>query len=561
MYNFVSIKFFKDNVWYILFLLLLCIVNIKIVGDTFYFDKNDVVRSTREGYGDIPLHLSQITKFAYGQSDLSEPIYSGAKLQYPFLFNYLRGIILKMTGIWSLSVIWPLYFLVVANIVLVYLIYFEFSRNKFRSILASVSFFFASGFHWYYRYFLGLSDSSFYLDLKFPLQNISFGPTMVSIVHQHTFHFGLFLFLLTIYLIKKYSLRNLWVNILSVSVVAILPISHIHSFVAIGIYILTLFVSNLIKKDYKKSYKVFLIGFISFILSVPQLYFLLQNRLGGGFGQFRFGWMVHEGFGSANFFGEHSVLTLSYLNFLWINFGLFLLILFLGLFFVIYKFLKRKNLLDLSNWQLLISGLALLVLANIYQFQPWDFDNNKLIIYSIFFISLFIISVIDELFALIVKNNIVRTVIVFHLVIFMSLSGLIDVYNRFVFPRNNLYEVFNKESFDMAKYIILNTEKDAVILSSISHRNIAIALAGRSGVMGYDGWLWSRGISYFERRRELNNFFIKPSQSLDFLNKYNVGYILVDDKIVSDFNTSVNYFHQNYKKIYENSRYKLYKII
>ena len=64
-----------------------------------------------------------------------------------------------------------------------------------------------------------------------------------------------------------------------------------------------------------------------------------------------------------------------------------------------------------------------------------------------------------------------------------------------------------------------------------------------------------------DRQRELNNFFIKPSQGLDFLIKYNVGYILVDDKILNDFNKSINYFEQNYRKIYENSRYKLYKVI
>ena len=358
-----------------------------------------------------------------------------------------------------ISVIWPIYILIIANIILVYLIYFELTRNKLRAIFASFLFFFASGLHWYYQYFKDLGDNSFYLDLEFPLQNISFGPTIVSIVHQHTFHFGLFLFLLALYLIKKYDFNNTWINITTILIVGILPISHIHSFVAVGTFILVILFNNFLKKDYKKTLKVFILGFVSLIIAIPQLYLLLQNRLGGGFGNFRLGWMVGDGFGSANFASQHSIFSFSYLNFLWINFGLFLPALFIGLFFVLYKLFKRQNLLDTNNQYFLISGLALFFLVNIYQFQPWDFDNNKIIIYGIFFLAIFIISSIDDLFILIIKGRYFRMLFILSLVIMMSLSGLIDVYHRFVFPRSNLYELFNKESFDMAKQIDLNTEK------------------------------------------------------------------------------------------------------
>jgi uncharacterized membrane protein len=78
--------------------------------------------------------------------------------------------------------------------------------------------------------------------------------------------------------------------------------------------------------------------------------------------------------------------------------------------------------------------------------------------------------------------------------------------------------------------------------------------------MGYDGWLWSRGINYSDRQKELNNFFIKPSQNTDFLTKYNIGYVLIDDKINSDFGKSLGYFDQNFAKINESPRFKLYKI-
>jgi hypothetical protein len=323
---------------------------------------------------------------------------------------------------------------------------------------------------------------------------------------------------------------------------------------------LVLFLYHLSKRELKESLKFFAIGFASLVIALPQLYFLLQNRLMGGFGKYRLGWMVQDGFGSANFVGHHSVFSLSYLNFLWINFGLLLPILLLGLIFATYKILRKKVFLDKDNWQFLISGLVLFIWLNIYQFQPWDFDNNKLIIYGIFFVSLFVILFIEDLLNLVIRNLYFKNIIITILVIFMSWSGLVDIYNRFVFPRSNLYELFDREDLEMAKNIDQNTPKNAVILSSTSHRNIAIALAGRSGVMGYDGWLWSRGINYSDRQKELNNFFIKPSQNTDFLTKYNIGYVLIDDKINSDFGKSLGYFDQNFAKINESPRFKLYKI-
>ena len=550
----------SQNKWIVIFLGVLIILNLRIVANTFYFDLEGSICSTVEGYGDLPLHLSQISKFAYGTFDLNEPIYFGSQLQYPFLFNFIRGILLLITKSWSIAVLWPLLILIIANIILTFLIYFCLTKNKILAYLSTIVFFLGSGLHWYYEFFKSKGVSTFYLDLQYPFQNISYGPTMISIVHQHTFHFGLFLFLIFVYCIIKYSFANKWANIVSLIALVLLPISHIHSFVAASLFLIIYFIYQISKKDFVLAKKSFIIGVVGLFLSIPELYFLLKGRVGEGFGHFRLGWMIEAGFGSANFHSSlHSIFSLDYLNFVWINFGLIIPLFILAL--VYFRKIKKMDI-DFAKPKVsifLFTGLAIFIIANLYQFQPWDYDNNKLIIYALFFASIVIMFAIFHLLLHFFGNKKTVYSILILITIFISLSGSIDLYRRFTIDRENLNVVFDRNALEMAQFIIENTDKTKTILSSDNHRNPAISLAGRQGLMGYDGWLWSRGIAYADRKEEVQKFFRNPEENLGIFSKYNIGYILVDNKIEEMAPKSIRYFDQNFEKMKQLQEYILYK--
>ena len=558
-----SWEFAKSNKVLSIFVIVLLVVNLRIVSNTFYVDENSVIHTTLEGYGDLPLHLGQMSKFAYGPFDLNEPIYYGAKLQYPFLLNLIRGLILAITGSWTISVLWPLYILVIGNIILTYIIYFKISKDKFISYLASLIFFLGSGLHWYYELAKGQAENTFYLNLHYPLQNIAYGPTMVSIVHQHTFHLGLFLFLLLMYFILEYSFTNKWINIISVIILGILPIAHIHSFLAIGLFLSIYFISKVISKDFVLAKRSFFVGFSGLIISIPQLLFLLGGRVGQGFSHLRLGWMIEKGYGGANFATDtHTVFSFSYLNFIWINFGLIIPIAILATLclFAILKVSKGGYKVDIGIMLFAITSFAIFILANLYQFQPWDYDNNKLLIYFVFFISVFALHIIGIFIAKFIPNITFKYIILSLVTLFICISGMVDVYRRFTVPQDDLVVVFERDYIEMGDYISKNTDKNKTIISSLEHRNPAIALGGRQGVIGYDGWLWSRGIDYNERKKEVEAFFNDPQSAGSIFAKYKIGYILVDEKVKLNRHV-VSYFDQKFKKIKENERFILYQII
>src|SRR3989344_5913045 len=105
----------------IILLGLLMVLHLALTSKTFFVKDDGSMRTASAGYGDIPLHLTQISKFAFQSFDFEDPIYYGEKLHYPFLINLISGRLLRVTGWWNFSVMTPIYILIVANIVLAYL--------------------------------------------------------------------------------------------------------------------------------------------------------------------------------------------------------------------------------------------------------------------------------------------------------------------------------------------------------------------------------------------------------------------------------------------------------
>jgi hypothetical protein len=561
------LSFAKTNYLVSIFIVLFIFLNLKIAGDTFFIDKSSNIHTTMEGYGDIPLHLTQITKFGHVSSwNLMDPIYFGTNLQYPFIFNFLRGLILLLTNSLYLAVLWPLYVLVIANIILVFIIYNRVLKNHFWSICASTIFFLGSGLNWYYYFFKKINFQTFQLDLKLPYQNIDFGPAMISMVHQHTFHFGLSLFLIAVYLLIVYQeTGRRKYAFFAIIPIAILPLSHTHSFVAIGLFVTALLVWEIVYGQHQRAKYIFVVGFISVIISIPQFLYLMSGKFSSGFSSFRLGWMTEIGIGSVNFVGTRTVASLEYLKFLWINFGVIVPLFIIVVVYCLSQYYKDrkseegKRKIDgvVSIYIIGLSACLVFILANIIRFQPWDFDNNKILIYFIFFIAPLFIWFISQIFR---SNKVMRNVAIVLIVLIICFSGLVDLYYRVMAKRSYLPIVFDSQAISFSNFIQKNTDPNKLILVGAGHRNVPMSLAGRQSLMGYPGWLWTRGIEYGPREREINNFYQNPVRESDIFQKYPIGYILVDDFVKANYKNSLAVLEKEFIKVYDSPNYILYSL-
>lgn len=559
-----------------------------LISKTFIIDNENNIRTAYAGYGDIPFHLTQITKFAYGKLDnLSEPIYSGEKIKYPFAINLISGLILRFTGAFRFSVLLPAMFFAAGNVLLLFLIYKKLIKSKVFAILALVLFFFGSGFGAYsyirkavdqhqsigtFAQELTVNNVSVnnQLSAKYPNQNIVYNaPIDLVFLHQRPFFMGLFGFLLTFLLLYYLVEKNLWKYAIFVGLVyGLLPLVHTHSFVAVSILLATIWIASLIYKKKEVAKKVVVAAVIGIIIAFPQMYYLLgtKDTLGrtADFASFRVGWMIQSTIGSVQFPDTSTNITafsLPYLKFLILNLGLifpfFLLI--IAIIFFVKK--SRNNETDgfSSFWFLVLAAasIILFLVVELIKLQPWDFDNNKLLVYW----QLCMAPLVMLLFSKIINKKKALGVLALLVFLLVSLtSGFLDVLPRVLVSENKMPVIFDMNARALAQYIQDNIPVDEMIFTGTSHLNPVASLTGRDVLVGYPGWLWTRGINYGAREDLIKKFYVSPSKNDKLISQFNIKYVLTDYQTIFDIKSDPPTFDKTFQKVFQAGQFTLYKI-
>lgn len=546
---------------------------------TFYLDGNGNIRTAIAGYGDIPLHLTQITKFAFTKWNLEEPIFAGFKLQYPFLINFLSGLTLKITGWWRFSFLWPPILCVTISAVLVFLIYKKFLKNSLIAIIALIVYYFGSGMGAYkylsqsfnFRETINILNEKAIStitkwDARYPDQNIDYGAPITLTIHQRPFFLGFLLFLIIVmacFKIKEGSKSRAPI-IIGALAYGLLPIAHMHSFLAASIFLASVFLLLIIWRQRQIIKKIVIIIGAGFILALPQIYYLVLHKDVFGekahFIAYRLGWMSEPTIGSVKFLYHQTIFSLAYLKFLWVNFGVILV------FFIVITllFLSAKQVKKLFNKkELFILGLnlfcgwLLFLAVMLFRFQPWDYDNNKILVYWQFFAILAIFLFWVKLF---VFKKILASIILPLFIVAAIFSGIFDQIFRIYQPFNKMPVIFSVESLKLAEYVKENITEGDLILTGNSHLNPIASLTGRPVLEGFPGWLWTRGINYHQREEDIRNYYQNPEKYDQIIDKYQIKYILLDDQVRYDFGADLGVFQQLYPEVFNQNQYHLFKI-
>jgi len=88
------------------------------------------------------------------------------------------------------------------------------------------------------------------------------------------------------------------------------------------------------------------------------------------------------------------------------------------------------------------------------------------------------------------------------------------------------FVIFTSRDQQLGDWINANVSPSSIILTTPDHRHPIPALSGRSVVMGYEGWLWSRGIDYSERRGHAVAMWQGHSSAVANFKKYDTKYIV-----------------------------------
>ncbi|MBN1455517.1 MAG: hypothetical protein JW945_04630 [Methanomicrobia archaeon] len=543
-----ALAFFSALLLYVLFMNWYGVFRLDAAGNWYAF---------HTVWADYPWHTSLITALAYSETftfPVQNPQFPGTPTHYPLIFDFYSAILMKTGFTLRSSILVPNICFQLALFGLLYYLAVRVTNSKAAGAGATAIFIFA-GFP------AGLQDI-----------NIHFlNPIYAVIMPQRTAIIGLatsFVVYLLLYhaLFSEYrgAARERYKAVFAAgALIGLLPYIHAHSFMATGFVGLCLTGFTLVaRKDWRTPGFFFL---PLLLLALPQV---LQIRSGVSDGFFVFfpGWtdtnrdliMSYDWSCAAALLSSAVKSTLLLETFWALNAGGLFILFTVGLF-------KAKEGAKIFS----VPFLLLFVLANLVKFQPWYFDNYKLLIHW-----LAVTCALAPLALLWVREltgGRAKTVVavVLAAVLFGStIFGLVTHASML----EQRYVIWSGDEIAMAGWLRENTPPEALFLTSTTHNHPIPSLTGRARVMGYEGWLWSHGIpwtSMNERKAAMEAMY---DGDYSRLQEYGVDYICIgpyerafalenhfdmNEKAFEDESK----FHLVYEQELDGERWRIYEVI
>lgn len=364
---------------------LICVALIVLIGaillhtHILYRHANGSLWVGQVTYGDLAMHLGFITSIA--EQTAFPPQYSifpGHALNYPFLCEtsgaslYLLGANVRQA--YLITAIYALILVVLG----VYRFMTQWLKKQNRALLATILFFFGGGFGFFYFFDLAKSggilnnllgaygqtvsqtllDGFYQTPTNIPALGLRWVNVIVDmLIPQRATLFGWAFLFPCLYLLHGFAFERKRQNVVMLGILAgALPLIHTHSFLALGIISAVYCISDLIAVQFEKKRLLpwLLYAAIACVLAAPQLFFFsFRQAAESSLVRFHLNW---------------GNLSDSYLWFYLKNMGcIFLLMPFA---FLILPKRDKK----------IYSGvLAVWLISEFLEFQPNDYDNNKLL--------------------------------------------------------------------------------------------------------------------------------------------------------------------------------------
>lgn len=493
-------------------------------------------------WGDWSAHMSYATSLSIQDKFPPEfPILAGYVFSYPFGADYISALLLKFGIPLREAMLLPSFSLSLLLVVALLLFFKTITQNAKTSALATFLFLFNGGlgFLWFFAdfqkkgwgVFNNLPREYTHLDTVANIEWINIIPS--EFIPQRGFLLGLPIVMFSLSLFWKLyrdpGKVKVWQLVTAGILTGLLPLIHMHSLAVILGFLIWTFLLTLKRRIVANKW-------LYFILPATTLAFVLISifypQLGGNFITFRPGWLAPDR-------GDNPFVF-------WVkNAGVML---FLPLFGLVTA--KRPYLV----WSIPFWGLF--ILANLFLFQPFAWDNTKYFTYWWVGSSLFAAIFLEKL----LSKGIFYKALGLILFITAIFSGTLDVLRVTQYEHQKI-RMFDNQSLEFAQWIKENTPKDSVFLTADNHDHPIPVLTGRSIIHGFPGWLWTYGLDTGQTRQKVGAIYGGDINSASLISELNVDYIVIGPWERNIFkNLKPGFIQQNYLLIYQNKEVEVYKV-
>lgn len=521
----------KRKIIEVIFIIFLFIFSWALMWKTFRINENGNLKIATKVWSDFAATIPLIRSFSYGANWPPQyPIFAGPPIRYHFVFFALVGL-LEKAGIpldWAINSLSAFSFFFL--ILVIYFLAKTIFKSRFVSMVACILFLFNGSFafiDFFKKYPLSIHSIT---DIIHHDSFLAFGPyygnKLISAfwnlnIYTNQRHLALAyaVFLLLVLVIYKASKSDSKLSLNKTLVwgivIGLFPFIHLPVFAMMEI---TLFIFLVIYPHLRKNILA-IIG-ISLILTLPQIMYS-----GAGISQAK---LFHPGYLIEN------LNFLSFIKYWFLNLGLVTIFAPFGL------FLAKKQ-----QRKILLPFLALFILGNLFQFSPEIAANHK-------FFNLFLIGAnIFTGYALYIiwKRKFVGKVLTAILLLFLTLSGVIDI-----FPiKNDVYaEIKDGKNNDVEEFIVRNTPKNSVFINA-SYIYDPASLAGRKIFLGWPYFSWSAGYNT-QKRTSLLKEILKSSDLSSvciLLKQENIDFIEIQNPTtLEEIKINYKFFKDNFREVF-----------
>ncbi|MCB4756385.1 MAG: hypothetical protein LHV69_05020 [Elusimicrobia bacterium] len=579
-------------------------------------DKHNLILGHINMWGDWAVHFTMGSAMAFRQLiPLTSPLLIGAPFHYPFLANLISAVLIRLGLPYFASFTIPSFIFCLGIIGALFFFYKKLFRSDGIAMLSSLLFLFNGGLG--FLYFL----KDFAHSTK-PWQTFFNPPTTytkmdhfhihwVSVIDsmmipQRAFQLGFPLALAALVLI--YSIirlpftptsprrvasgdlsrwerepgtstgegKNIVKLILAGFILGYMPIMHIHSIIALSVILPFWMIADLIQREshilvHLKRWA--LLFTVTAILALPFMYLFVTGGLSERFMRWFPGWYAKEE-------------KIGWLYFWFKNWGITPLMGLLGFWLLLKKQLTLKEKWGVS---LIFSPFFILfALVNLFLFQPWVWDNTKMLVWASLGISglaayalgaLLLPSPITEMapddssvlqrsvsrpvFTAWIHSfagrlfprpiNLMKMILGILLFTFMTASGAIDAY-RNLRPKLHQYQFCTQEELLLVDWVKKNTPLQSLWLTGNHHNNWLFNFTGRQVLLAYPGWLWTHGYNFNAIEKDYRQMFLHP-ENKDLFKIHKVDYIAIGPNEVRELNASKEKFMKAFPLVKKTGNY------
>jgi hypothetical protein len=334
-----------------------------------------------------------------------------------------------------------------------------------------------------------------------------FNPYIAFLMSQRAYLYGLPLAVLMLTLLVSAARRRDTRRFVLAGVVGgFLPLSHLPTLLAMAMTVpfLAIFLARRPWEDPRG--RIPWAGWIAFGLvwigvAMPQL----LSQLGGGAGalsafRFQLGWVAPP--------DEWWWFWLK-------NLGLFLPLTLIAL--------VSRRVLAPRAFAVVLALMPIFVISNLAAFQPWDWDNHKILVYwflgATIVVGALLVRVWRERRSLAVRFLVVVAVVS------MTLSPLLE--NLDQLQGHMRFRMLTAEERELAAKVREVSGPDDLIVTAMQSHDPVMMLSGRQILMGYWGQLWVSGIPYQQRELDVREIYALTPAGEDLIRSYGVDFVVV----------------------------------